>query len=165
MIVTGADARTPEFKEYLRLKREREAAGLREMMAAAHPGDIATTVHTSRGQAYADLGDLGDDPTPPTAVPCAAIPAGCGLVGAAFGGADEVAGQAGELGEGAGVAPVGEVAVDGLPGWGSCGRWRQGMPVRPTWRTARRSCSGRRPMRGPLRARLAPGGQGGFDQR
>ena len=50
-----------EFKEYLRLKHEREAAGLREMMAAASRGEIAMTVYTSRDEAYTDLGLGGAD--------------------------------------------------------------------------------------------------------
>ncbi|WP_245956715.1 type II toxin-antitoxin system Phd/YefM family antitoxin [Nonomuraea fuscirosea] len=50
-----------EFKEYLRLKHEREAAALREMMAAAGRGEIAMSVYTTRDQAYADLGLGGAD--------------------------------------------------------------------------------------------------------
>jgi PHD/YefM family antitoxin component YafN of YafNO toxin-antitoxin module len=45
-----------DYEEYVRLKREREAAAVREMMAAAGRGDLEMTVYTSRQQAYADLG-------------------------------------------------------------------------------------------------------------
>ncbi|TMR21310.1 prevent-host-death family protein [Nonomuraea zeae] len=48
-----------DFKEYLRLKREREAASVRELMAAAGRGNLEMTVYNSRAEAYADLG-LGD---------------------------------------------------------------------------------------------------------
>lgn len=50
-----------EFEEYLSLKREREAAELRAMMAAADRGNLKMTVYTSRDQAYADLGLGGAD--------------------------------------------------------------------------------------------------------
>ncbi|GAA2812884.1 type II toxin-antitoxin system Phd/YefM family antitoxin [Nonomuraea dietziae] len=49
------------FEEYLRLKREREAADLRELMAAAGRGEIEMTVYDSREAAYADLGLDGTD--------------------------------------------------------------------------------------------------------
>ncbi|MFD1545773.1 type II toxin-antitoxin system Phd/YefM family antitoxin [Nonomuraea guangzhouensis] len=45
-----------DFEEYLRLKRANEAAGVREMMAAACRGELEMTVYTSRAEAYADLG-------------------------------------------------------------------------------------------------------------
>lgn len=48
-----------DFEEYLRLKREREAATVLELMAAAGRGDLEMTVYTSRQEAYADLG-LGE---------------------------------------------------------------------------------------------------------
>ncbi|WP_336216042.1 type II toxin-antitoxin system prevent-host-death family antitoxin [Nonomuraea sp. LPB2021202275-12-8] len=48
-----------EFEEYVRLKREREAADIRAKMDAATRGDLEMTVYTSREDAYADLG-LGD---------------------------------------------------------------------------------------------------------
>ncbi|MFC4014650.1 type II toxin-antitoxin system Phd/YefM family antitoxin [Nonomuraea purpurea] len=48
-----------EFEEYVRLKREREAAGLRARIDAAARGELEMTTYTSREQAYADLG-LGD---------------------------------------------------------------------------------------------------------
>jgi PHD/YefM family antitoxin component YafN of YafNO toxin-antitoxin module len=45
-----------DFEEYLRLKREREAAGVRELMVAASRGELEMTIYTSRAEAYADLG-------------------------------------------------------------------------------------------------------------
>lgn len=45
-----------DFEEYLRLKREREAADLRALIAAAGRGEIEMTAYTSRDEAYADLG-------------------------------------------------------------------------------------------------------------
>lgn len=48
-----------EFKEYVRLKQEREAAEVRAEIDAAARGELDMTVYTSREEAYADLG-LGD---------------------------------------------------------------------------------------------------------
>ncbi|MBN6054254.1 type II toxin-antitoxin system Phd/YefM family antitoxin [Nonomuraea sp. RK-328] len=48
-----------EFEEYVRLKREREAAEVRAKIDAAARGELDMTVYTSREEAYADLG-LGD---------------------------------------------------------------------------------------------------------
>ncbi|WP_043636984.1 type II toxin-antitoxin system Phd/YefM family antitoxin [Nonomuraea candida] len=48
-----------EFEEYVRLKREREAAEVRAKMDAVARGEREMTIYTSREQGYADLG-LGD---------------------------------------------------------------------------------------------------------
>ncbi|GAA3090258.1 prevent-host-death family protein [Nonomuraea salmonea] len=48
-----------EFEEYIRLKREREAAEVRAKIDAAAQGELDMTTYTSREQAYSDLG-LGD---------------------------------------------------------------------------------------------------------
>ncbi|MBB5078811.1 prevent-host-death family protein [Nonomuraea endophytica] len=50
-----------DYADLVALRRAREAAQVRELMAAAGRGDVAMTVYTSRDEAYADLGLGGSD--------------------------------------------------------------------------------------------------------
>ncbi|MFD9941295.1 hypothetical protein ACFWYW_44895 [Nonomuraea sp. NPDC059023] len=50
-----------EHADLVALRRARDAAQVRELMAAAGRGDVEMTVYTSQAEAYADLGLGGSD--------------------------------------------------------------------------------------------------------
>lgn len=50
-----------DYADLVELRRARELAQVRELMAAAGRGEVDMTVYTSRDEAYADLGLGGAD--------------------------------------------------------------------------------------------------------